>query len=132
MMEQQELITYWTEGSDRDFTTMEHLIEKGDYHWALFIGHLVLEKLLKGYYVKQLAQHAPPIHNLLSLAERAGLPLTEEQKDVLDTVSTFNIRARYDNEKAEFYHLCDKTFTDQWAKEIREFRIWIKEQLSKT
>ncbi|MCG8603545.1 HEPN domain-containing protein, partial [bacterium] len=31
---------------------MEHLFEKEDYHWALYIGHLVIEKLLKAYYVK--------------------------------------------------------------------------------
>jgi hypothetical protein len=38
-MEKEELITYWIENSDRDFVTMQHLVEKGDYTWALFIGH---------------------------------------------------------------------------------------------
>lgn len=31
---------------------MDHLFEKRDYHWALFIGHLVLEKMLKALYDK--------------------------------------------------------------------------------
>jgi len=28
---------------------LEDLFEKGHYTWALFVGHLVLEKLLKAY-----------------------------------------------------------------------------------
>ena len=51
-MEKEELILYWTESSEQDFRAMKHLFEKGDYHWSLFIGHLVLEKLIKAYYVK--------------------------------------------------------------------------------
>ncbi len=53
-MKKADLIKYWIDSSDRDFTTMAHLFEKGDYHWALFIGHLVIEKLLKAYYVKNI------------------------------------------------------------------------------
>jgi len=34
------------------FQAMIHLFEKGDNTWSLFIGHLVLEKLLKAWYVK--------------------------------------------------------------------------------
>jgi HEPN domain-containing protein len=45
MMNKEELITYWINSSDRDFQAMIHLLEKGDYTWALFIGHLVIEKL---------------------------------------------------------------------------------------
>ncbi|MEI6091420.1 MAG: hypothetical protein WCR42_13275 [bacterium] len=31
---------------------MEHLFESGDYSYSLFIGHLVLEKILKAHFVK--------------------------------------------------------------------------------
>jgi len=47
-----ENIKYWIDSSDDDFQAMTHLFEKGDYTWSLFVDHLVLEKLLKAWYVK--------------------------------------------------------------------------------
>ena len=79
-MEKAGFIKYWIDSSDRDFTTMEHLFEKEDYHWALFIGHLVVEKLLKAYFVQNIDNQPPPMHNLLRLAEKANLQLSEAQK----------------------------------------------------
>lgn len=127
-MTKDELIAYWIESSNRDFQTMQHLFEKKDYNWSLFIGHLVLEKLLKAYFVKNSNDSPPFIHNLLRLAEKAGLELDEEQKDTLATVTTFNIRARYDDYKSEFYKTCTKEFTETWKGKIEGFRKWIKEQ----
>ena len=49
-MEKVDIIKYWIDSSDRDFKTMKNLFKEKDYHWALFIGHLVIEKLLKAYY----------------------------------------------------------------------------------
>jgi len=63
---------------------------------ALFVGHLVIEKLLKAYYVENMDIHPPLIHNLLRIAEKSKLELSEEQKDLLVTVTTFNIQARED------------------------------------
>ncbi|HPB84074.1 MAG TPA: HEPN domain-containing protein, partial [Spirochaetota bacterium] len=46
-MEREKLIEYWLNSSDRDYITMENLFKSTDYHWSLFIGHLVIEKLFK-------------------------------------------------------------------------------------
>lgn len=51
-MTKEEIISYWTESAEQDFKAMGHLFENGDYHWSLFVGHLVLEKLLKAYHVR--------------------------------------------------------------------------------
>ena len=131
-MDKESLIKYWLESSDRDYRTMQHLFEKKDYCWSLFIGHLIIEKLLKAYYVKHIDNQPPFIHNLLRLAEKSLLELNENQKDFLVTVTTFNIRARYDDYKLDFYHMCSKEFTEKWINEIKEFREWIKEQLLKS
>lgn len=42
-----EMIAYWVTSSDRDYQVMIDLFQKGHYTWSLFIGHLVIEKLLK-------------------------------------------------------------------------------------
>jgi len=44
-----KLIDYWLRMAKEDLKVVDHLFEKEDYIWALFIAHLVLEKVLKGY-----------------------------------------------------------------------------------
>jgi HEPN domain-containing protein len=129
MMNKEELIKYWINSSDRDFQAMMHLLEKGDYTWALFIGHLVIEKLIKGWYVKNVSNKPPFIHDLVRLAEKANLELEEDQKDLLDTISAFNLRARYDDYRMEFYQKCSKDFAEKWTDIIRRFREWMKKKL---
>lgn len=126
-----EHIKYWIDSSDDDFQAMTHLFEKGDYTWSLFIGHLVLEKLLKAWYVKINSKTPPFIHDLVRLAEKTDLILEDEQKDILDTISTFNIRGRYDDYRREFHKKCSNAFTKEWILNIKEFRKWIKTKLLK-
>lgn len=60
----EKVITHWLSTSQDDFKTMGKLYYAQSYHWALFLGHISLEKLLKGYYIKHHGKHAPTIHNL--------------------------------------------------------------------
>jgi HEPN domain-containing protein len=110
---------------------MIHLFEKGDYTWALFIGHLVIEKLMKAWYVEKISTAPPFIHDLVRLAEKADIELEEDQKDILDTISTFNLRARYDDYKMEFHKKCSYEFTEKWVANIKEIRKWIKKKIVK-
>jgi HEPN domain-containing protein len=52
-MTREDLVKYWTESSDKDFDSMNRMFDSGDYHWSLYVGHLVIEKLLKAYYVQK-------------------------------------------------------------------------------
>jgi HEPN domain-containing protein len=130
-MKKEEIIKYWLDSSGRDFRAMESMFKNGHYLWALFLGHLVLEKLLKAIYVKNIDPDAPYIHNLNDIAEKARLSLTDKQKDLLDAVSTFNIKARYPDYKGRFYKKADRKFTDMYLKEIKDFRKWIMQKLKK-
>ncbi|OPJ60560.1 HEPN domain-containing protein [Clostridium oryzae] len=124
-MDKQELINYWIETSNEDFNTMLHLFESNDYHWSLFMGHLVIEKLLKAVYILNVNSNVPKIHDLLRLAEKANLTLTDEIQDQLDTITTFNISARYPDYKKSFYKKCTYEFTSLNIEKIKELRQWI-------
>ncbi|MFC1825314.1 HEPN domain-containing protein [Thermodesulfobacteriota bacterium] len=126
-MKKSEMISYWTKSSDKDYQAMIHLFEKGHYTWSLFIGHLVIEKLLKAIYSQKYAENPPFIHDLYRLSEKCHLELDDEQKDNLDTISTFNIQARYDDYKMEFHNKCTKVFSQKWIDTIKELRAWFKE-----
>jgi HEPN domain-containing protein len=41
---------YWVTEAEEALTVADHLLEKGDYSYALFFGHLAVEKLIKGIY----------------------------------------------------------------------------------
>jgi len=124
-MEKSEILSYWITSADKDYQAMHHLFEKGHYTWSLFVGHLVIEKLLKAVFTQKFAANPPYIHDLYRLAEKCHIELDEQQKDDLDTISTFNIQARYDDYKMEFHNKCTKEFTQQWIDFIREFRKWL-------
>jgi len=122
-------INYWVKNSDSDFKTMLILYRSKNYNWSLFIGHIVIEKLLKGLFIKRNNMHPPYIHNLLRLAELSGIELTEERKLFFATVTTFNINARYEDYKMEFHKICTNKFTNEWIEKIKEYRVWIKKML---
>jgi hypothetical protein len=46
-----EVARYWIEEAEEALTILQHLFEKGDYSYALFFGHLAVEKLMKAAYV---------------------------------------------------------------------------------
>jgi HEPN domain-containing protein len=124
-----KITEYWKESSQQDYKTMLNLFMTGDYNWALFLGHLVIEKLIKAIYVKNNGTHAIMGHDLLRLSKNAGLNLSEEQEDLMDQLTTFNINARYDNYKQEFYRLCTKDFAEIWKIKIEVLREWLLNQL---
>lgn len=115
-----DIMRHWEDSSDRDFQTMLNLFKSADYSWALFLGHLVIEKLLKALYVKQTGKHAIIGHDLLRLASKINLSMTEEQEEWFDRLTTFNINTRYDSYKQDFYNLCTKEFALEWKVNIEQ------------
>jgi len=71
----------------------------------------------------------PYSHDLTKIAEKAGLTLTEEQKDLLDAVTAFYIRARYPDYKGKFYKKATKKFTENYIKEMKDFRQWLLKKI---
>lgn len=125
-IDKDKLIDYWVSSSDDDFETMIAMFKSKKYNWSLFIGHLMIEKLLKAYYVKAKSDYPPYIHNLLRLSEKSDLVLTEDKKEQLVTITAFNINARYDDYKLSFKKLCTIEFTIEWIDKLKALRQWIK------
>ncbi|MEK7310249.1 MAG: HEPN domain-containing protein [Planctomycetota bacterium] len=129
MTRPKDLIKYWTDSADIDFKAMDDLFKNGHYMWSLFMGHLVLEKLLKAYYIKNINTSFPYTHDLYQIAEKSGLELSEAQKDFLDEVTTFNIKARYPDYKHRFYKKAGKSFANAYFQKMKEFRLWLLERI---
>lgn len=128
-MEKDEIVKYWIESSNSDFQVMENLFENGHYTWSLFLGHLVIEKLLKAYHVKEVDADYPRIHNLPEIARRASLELSGDQKLVMAELTTFNLRSRYPDYKNRFQKKADRQYTETHLNKIREMRKWLQEKI---
>jgi HEPN domain-containing protein len=94
------------------------------------VGHLVVEKLLKAYHVKNADTACPQIHNLLQIAKGAALELTGEHRAFLDEVTAFNIRARYPDYKNRFYRTATREFAGRYVEKIKEFRLWLLQRIA--
>ncbi|MDP2724845.1 MAG: HEPN domain-containing protein, partial [Syntrophales bacterium] len=127
-MEKEDIVKYWIESSDSDFQVMESLFENEHYVWALFLGHLVVEKLLKAYHVRNVDADYPRIHNLLEIAHKASLELSDEQKLTMSELTAFNLRARYPDYKNRFQKKADRQYTETHLSKIREIRKWLQEK----
>lgn len=55
--------------------------------------------------------------------------MSEDYADWLDEITTFNLNARYDDYKKEFYKLCTQEFAQNWIEKIKILRLWIREML---
>jgi len=110
---------------------MKNLYNSKDYSWCLFVGHLVIEKLVKAVYAKNIPEspNAPKIHNIIKIAKKCNLELDNRKTEILGIINTFNIGARYEDYKKEFYNKCTQEYTDDQLKNIEEMRTWLKEQL---
>lgn len=123
------IILYWRTSSDLNYATMQNLMKTNEYPWALFMGHLVIEKLIKALYVKKLQTHPLLSHDLLRLFEKIDISLPLDYDEWLDKITTFNLNARYDDYKQSFYKLCTIDFTKEWINKIEILRQWLIKQL---
>lgn len=127
-MGREEKVKFWQTSADQDWLVAAHLFEKGDYSYALFFGHLVLEKLLKALFIARHDQAPPFTHRLVMLAEKVGLVLDQGGLEILEAATDFNLEARYPDEKFSFQKRCTREFTQAWMEQIEEMRQWLLQQ----
>ncbi|HUT52066.1 MAG TPA: HEPN domain-containing protein [bacterium] len=94
-MDNQKQVDYWRSGSDDDMESAEILLEKKKIQQALFFCHLALEKILKALFTHNTGQVPPKTHNLVLLAEKAGLHAPPERMNFLRKFNVWQLEGRY-------------------------------------
>ena len=122
-------VSYWFNGAKYDLSVANAMLKSKKYPYALFMGHLALEKLLKALVVKYTKAHAPLSHSLPYLAERSGVEIPEESLIKLREFMEFHFEARYPDVTKAFYKKCTSTYTPQKLREMKEVIKWIKSKL---
>ena len=123
-------IAYWREGSDEDWDSAGRLINSGiEYHWAMFVMHLSIEKALKALIVKRTSREAPKIHNLVRLARLAKSTFTEQQVELLGYVTRYSLHTRYPEENQELRRETTREVAESYRRQLGELRRWILAQI---
>ena len=125
----EKTVQYWIDGAEYDMGVAEAMYEKEKYPYALFMGHLAIEKLLKALVVKNTKEHAPYTHSLSVLADKLGFEVPLKIRKSLIRFMEFHFEARYPEEQKKFYKKCTKQFTGKKMNEIKEVFIWLKKKL---
>ena len=125
-------VQYWKEGAAYDLETGKSLLESRRFPYALFFGHLALEKILKALMVKTTKDHAPFTHSLTFLASKIKFEIPESMLDKFAEYTEFHIEPRYPDEKRDFYRRCTQEFPREKFAEIEEVYQWLiqKSQVS--
>jgi HEPN domain-containing protein len=122
-------IKYWISNAENDLVVRESLFQNEHFAWCLFIGHLVLEKTLKSFYIRDNQSLPPKTHDLVKLAQATKLILEEEKIQFLDKVNSFQIEARYPDYKSQFFKICTHKFAEEYYNKIKELHQWLKSQI---
>ncbi|MBM2813352.1 MAG: hypothetical protein HW421_114 [Ignavibacteria bacterium] len=78
-MTKSEHIDYWIKSAEFDYDVFNTLYSNGKYVHAMFIAHLMIEKIIKAHWVKDNETSFPPkVHNLIFLLRQTKLDLSVE------------------------------------------------------
>ena len=125
-MDKEKQIQYWLTASELDWKTAVDIFDSNkNFHFCLFICHLVIEKLLKALVVKETNEHPIKTHNLLRLAEIAKIDLKADDVQFLEELNQFQLNTRYPDEKFSLYKLATKDFTEERFNKTGKLRVWL-------
>ena len=122
---------YWLDIADYDMETAEAMYQTGRWLYVAFMCHQVIEKTLKAFWCSNRKDDPPYTHNHKRLASGCGLyeQMDDAQRDFIDTITNYNIDARYPEDKDALYRTLTKHACRNLIDETRNLQQWIKNRL---
>lgn len=109
------------------------MLKTRSYIYVLFLCHLTIEKLLKACIVEFTPCKIPPkIHNLPTLAERAGIlqDIPKRFQSLLPELSRLQEKTRYALEPNAPPSSYTRDYALGYLKRTGELREWLKQRLA--
>jgi HEPN domain-containing protein len=102
--------------------------------YVAFMCHQDIEKTLKGYWCATQETDPPYTHSHQRLAAGSGLYdlMNDDQRDFLDTITNYNIEARYPEDKDALARTLTSDFCRQMIDETKQMQQWIEGHLPAT
>lgn len=130
MLSKEDHIKYWISIAEKDWNVVNNLYSSKNYVYCLFFSHLVIEKLSKALWVKNLkTNHPPRVHNIVYILDKASVVIDDEIKEFLLLLNNFQLEGRYPDYQQKIYKLCTKDYTDELLVIIKQTRQWLLSKL---
>ena len=121
----------WIKQADYDMDTAQAMFDACRYCYAVFMCHLALEKALKALYLQKTGEAPPKTHNLVFLAEKAELSLSEADADFVFEINRVSLLTRYPEEIDKLQQEFPKSKTQTILLRGRQVLQWLKEKQKK-
>lgn len=94
-LDREKHAAFWMAGAEEDLAAAARLLETGHRRHGLFFAHLAVEKALKRLATLRTGEVPPKSHDLLRLAEVAGLVVDEARAVSMARLGRFCLEGRY-------------------------------------
>jgi len=105
------------------------MLASGRLLYVLFCCQQSVEKMLKGIAAKRTGEFPPRAHNLVRLAEIAGLSLDEHQTNLMRELSVHYIQSRYPDETDAVAAQLSSGFAKRMLERTEEIIAWLSSML---
>ncbi|MCK4303717.1 MAG: HEPN domain-containing protein [Candidatus Eisenbacteria sp.] len=117
----------WLAQVDYDLATAEHMLTAGRYIYVVFMCHMALEKALKAVVTEETRELPPRTHNLIDLARRGKLALSQAQQDFIGKINDASVVTRYPDNLSRIVDDYPEPIARQYSVETKELIEWIRQ-----
>ena len=117
----------WLAQVDYDVATAEQMLHAGRYIYVIFMSHMALEKALKALVTEETQKLPPRTHNLIDLAQRAQVVLSQEQQDFLGKINNSSVVVRYPDDLAAMVSQYPETIAQDYLERTKELILWVRQ-----
>jgi HEPN domain-containing protein len=123
-------VSNWLDQSNQDWEVVHVLFQSQYFGQCLFWAHLVVEKICKALWIKNLGIPKPPrTHNLLFLLEEAEIEVDLSQKRILIDLGFFQSQGRYPDDLYKIESEINFEKANELLQQIDELRKWLISKL---
>ena len=94
-MDRAKHVSYWRISASEDLAAARDLVTRGHVRHGLFFLHLAVEKTMKGLLVQTKGMVPPKSHDLVQLAQRAGIAIPDDRGKIMLRISRYCMEGRY-------------------------------------
>lgn len=117
-----KITKYWVNHATYDLETAKAMHKSRRYLYVTFMCQQAIEKLLKAIITTISLEPPPKMHNLVRLAEIAGISskLSQNQVDLLASLTPFCIEARYADYQEKMAQLTNQKLAKEYLSKTKE------------
>ncbi len=115
----------WADQARYDLETAQAMLDSGRFLYVLFCCQQAVEKMLKALIAQRSSECPPRVHNLLRLAEHAGIEPDPSQTLLMEDLSRFYVQSRYPEEVPALSHGLDRQKGEQVLNQTKGVLQWL-------